>query len=125
VNSIPRDEVLRLAKAALAVLIPSVPASGVVEATSIAALEAMACCTVVIASRIGGLAEIIEDGRTGFLVPHSNPDALADVISRLYENADLRKDVGRRGFEHIRESLDRPIWFSKVRKVYESVLEPK
>jgi len=124
VNSIPRDEVLRLAKDALAVLIPSVPSSGVVEATSIAALEAMACRTVVIASRIGGLAEIIEDGRTGFLVPHSDPDTLADVVNRLCQDADLHKDVGRRGFEHICKNLDRPIWFSKVRKVYESVLEP-
>jgi glycosyltransferase involved in cell wall biosynthesis len=124
-NSIPRDEVLRLAKDALAVLIPSVPSSGVVEATSIAALEAMACSTVVIASRIGGLAEIIKDRHTGFLVPHSNPDALADVVSKLRENADLHRDVCQRGFEYVRKNLDRPIWFSKVRKVYESILEPK
>ncbi|MBN2138256.1 MAG: glycosyltransferase family 4 protein [Sedimentisphaerales bacterium] len=122
-GSIPRNEVLYLAKNALAVIVPSIPSCGVVEATSIAALEAMACGTVVIASDIGGLAELVENGRTGFLVPHSNARALADVMKQLCDNDDLEAGIGRNSYEHILNNLDRPIWFSKVSQVYDKALE--
>ncbi|MCK5616992.1 glycosyltransferase family 4 protein, partial [Candidatus Pacearchaeota archaeon] len=96
-GSVPRQEVLRLAKDALAVIVPSIPASGVVEATSIAVIEAMACGTVAIASDIGGLAELIRHDQTGFLVPHSDPSAIAGVVLALLEDQDMRNEICRQG----------------------------
>lgn len=75
------------------VLIPSVPHAGVVEATSLSALEAMACGTPVVASAIGGLSEIIETGRTGLLVPPGDPKAIADSISILAKDKDYRMNL--------------------------------
>jgi glycosyltransferase involved in cell wall biosynthesis len=53
------------------------------EAFGITVLEAMACGLPVVASAVGGLSEIVEDGRTGFLVPPGHAAALADRVARL------------------------------------------
>lgn len=121
-GSIDRKEVLRLGKEALAVIVPSIPYSGVVEATSIAVIEAMACGTVAIASNIGGLAELIQHDQTGFLVPHSNPQALSAVVSDLLINNELRNTICRQAYQYVLENLDTPIWFSKVKQIYETAL---
>ena len=60
------------------------------ESFGLAALEAMACEVPVVASNVGGLPEIIEDGVTGFLCP---PDAVATMAERAIE---LLRDHGRR-----------------------------
>ena len=64
------------------------------EATSIAGLEAMASARAVVATNVGGLPEIIEDGVSGLLVAPSDPEALALAIMRLIEAPDLREQLG-------------------------------
>ncbi len=66
----------RLLSAARCLLVPSVAP----ETSSLVAMEALACGTPVIAYPAGALAEIVEHGRTGFLV--ENPDDMADAIAR-------------------------------------------
>ena len=121
-GAIARQEVLRLANSALAVVIPSVPSSGVVEATSIAAIEAMACGTPVIASNIGGLMEIIQHNRTGFLVPHSDPQRIADVVSTLLIDQTLVAAIRRQARQYVLQNLDIQPWFTKIKRIYDSVL---
>ena len=65
------------------------------EATSIAGLEAMACARAIVATNVGGLPEIIDDGVTGLLVPPRDPKALAVAITRLLEQPGLRKQLGQ------------------------------
>ncbi|MSR23320.1 MAG: glycosyltransferase family 1 protein [Gemmatimonadetes bacterium] len=69
------------------------------EATSVAALEAMACARPVVATAVGGLPEIVDDG-VGILVPPKDPSALADGVVRLLEDRDLR-GKGRRARERV------------------------
>ena len=64
------------------------------EAFGIAALEAMAAGLPVIASRVGGLPELVEHGQTGWLVPPAHPAALADCISMLLQNPMRRHAMG-------------------------------
>jgi len=61
------------------------------ESFGLVALEAMACCTPVIASRVGGLQHTVEDGLTGFLVPAGDPDALADRLRVILTDEELRQ----------------------------------
>jgi len=61
------------------------------ESFGLVALEAMACCTPVIASRVGGLQHTVEDGITGFLVPAGDADALADKLRLLLTDDNLRQ----------------------------------
>lgn len=67
------------------------------ESFGMVALEAMACGSPVIASRVGGLVTTVRDGVTGFLVPESDVAALAERIAALLADADLRWRVGREG----------------------------
>ncbi len=76
------------------VIVPSVPSHGVEEATSISALEGQACGRPVIATRIGGLPEIIATEVDGLLVPPDDPKALADAIVRLVEQPELAQRLG-------------------------------
>jgi len=64
------------------------------ESFGMVALEAMACGTPVIASKVGGLAFIIQDGVTGFHVPGRDPEALAAKISLILRDTTLRQRLG-------------------------------
>ena len=57
-------------------------------------LEAMAFGTPVIASRVGGLAEVVQDGTTGLLVTPGDASDLADALRRLIADPSLRKRLG-------------------------------
>jgi glycosyltransferase involved in cell wall biosynthesis len=65
------------------------------EAFSLVTAEAMAAGRAVVASRVGALAELVADGRTGILVPPQNPAALADAILHLASDPALVERLGR------------------------------
>ena len=67
------------------------------EAFGLVVVEAMAQGTPVIASRVGGVPEIIDDGRTGLLVPPGAPEELGAAIGRLWDDAELRRRLGDAG----------------------------
>jgi len=76
--------------AAEAVVVPSQ-----YESFGMVALEAMACGKPVVASQIGGLAYLVQDGVTGFSVPVDDPVELADRLTLLIQDPDLRDRMGR------------------------------
>jgi len=65
------------------------------ESFGMVALEAMACGSPVVASRVGGLTTTIQDGVTGHLVPEGDPIALADCLARLLADDETRARLGR------------------------------
>ncbi len=75
--------------AAEAVVVPSH-----YESFGMVALEAMACGTPVVASQVGGLAFLVQDGVTGFTVPVDEPQALADRLALLINDRALRQKLG-------------------------------
>jgi len=64
------------------------------ESFGMVALEAMACGTPVIASEVGGLGYLVQDGVTGYTIPDSDPEALCDKLSRLLGDSKLRETMG-------------------------------
>ncbi len=73
------------------------------ESFGLAALEAMACGTPVVASDVGGLSYLIRDGETGFLIPEGDEKLFAEKISLLLRNPKLRNAMGQKGIEEAQE----------------------
>lgn len=67
------------------------------ETFGLAAVEAMACSKPVIATDFSGFPEVIEQNKTGLLVPMKDADAMADAIIKLAKDAELRQQMGKAG----------------------------
>jgi glycosyltransferase involved in cell wall biosynthesis len=72
----------------------------------------------VVATAVDGLRDVVEDGRTGYLVPPGEPAALADAIVRFFEN-DKEKEFS----ENIRQYKQRFVW-QRLVEIIEAVVEP-
>jgi D-inositol-3-phosphate glycosyltransferase len=87
------------------------------------ALEAMACGTPVIASQVGGLAFLVQDGITGFQVPDGDVEALCGKLSLLLGDSSLRLQMGQQAADYARSYAWSTI-AAQIIKVYESLLTP-
>ena len=84
-------------------------------------LEAMASGKAVVASRVGGVPELVQDGRSGLLVAPDDPAALAAALSKLIASPDLRHALGAAGRRDAARFDWTPIC-DKLLAIYESVL---
>jgi starch synthase len=89
---LPKPEVIQLLTHAAVFAVPSV-----YEPLGIVNLEAMACATAVVASRTGGIPEVVVDGETGLLVPPDEPEPLADALNALLRDPDRAAAMGLAG----------------------------
>src|SRR5678816_2292918 len=85
--------------------------SSVTEGLGTSLLDAMACGRAIVATRAGGIPEIVEEGRTGLLVPPRDARALADAIIRALRDTSLRQRTGEAGLARVRErfTVDRMV----------------
>lgn len=92
IGSLGQDDLRYYYNAAEVVVVPSR-----YESFGMVALEAMACGTPVIASDVGGLSTLVRDGRTGFLVPDGDPEALAAKLQPLLALPEIHDTLGEHG----------------------------
>jgi len=102
--------------AAEAVVVPSQ-----YESFGMVALEAMACGTPVVASHIGGLAYLVQDGVTGFTVPVDDPLELANRLTSLIQDPGLRERMGKQAVQVAQDYAWDKI-ASRLLVVYEELL---
>src|SRR5258708_3484497 len=89
-------------KSDVLVLPPIIDARGDTEGLGVALLDAMSYCIPVIASRVGGIPDIIEDGVSGLLVPPADPQALADAIERVAGDPAFARRLAEAGRARLR-----------------------
>ena len=77
----------------------------------------------VIASAVGGLAEVICDGETGWLVPPGDHAALAGVLSRVLADTESAEAVGQQGRRWVEEQYAWPKLAAQIKTLYSGVLE--
>ncbi len=91
------------------------------ESFGMVALEAMACGTPVVASQVGGLAYLVQDGETGFTVPVDEPEALAARLDQVLSDPVLREKLGVRAAEFAQEYAWGKI-AQRIQDLYQQVL---
>ena len=92
------------------------------EGFGLALVEAMAVGAPVVATNSGGPSEIIEDGKSGFLIPPGNPQALANSILALLRNSDQRRRFAQGAQERARTEFSMERVVKEVEAVYTHVL---
>jgi glycosyltransferase involved in cell wall biosynthesis len=95
------------------------------EGLGIAALEAMAAARPVLASRVGGLRHSVTEGRVGLLVSPEDPAALAEALTRLIPDEELRQRLGDNGPARIREGFLPGKMVDDYEALYLEVLVPE
>jgi glycosyltransferase involved in cell wall biosynthesis len=92
-----------------------------IEGLPIVVLEAMAHAKPVIATPVGGIAELVADGETGLLVPPREPGQLAEAIRSLAADPALRDRLGRAGRERVEREFSESAMTGRVLEVYDAV----
>ena len=100
-------------------VLPSIIDSrGDTEGLGVVLLEAMACHTPCIATRVGGIPDIIKDGINGFLIKQRNFKGLVERILRLADDRELRIKMGINGYKSVKENFNWNSISKKIIKVY-------
>ena len=92
------------------------------ESFGLAALEAMACEVPVIASRVGGIPEVVDDGETGFLSEVGDVEKMGADAARLLKDKALRRTMGQRARESATSRYSTDLIIPRYIEFYERVL---
>ncbi|MBI5788221.1 MAG: glycosyltransferase family 4 protein [Candidatus Schekmanbacteria bacterium] len=92
------------------------------EALGQAIIEAMAAGLPVVASRVGGIPELVREGETGFLVPPEDSNALAGAIIKLLNQPQTARQMGLAGQKTVQENFDYHQMIGNTERLYRSLL---
>lgn len=112
-----KHELIKLYSLSNAFVLPSI-----YEPFGIALIEAMACETACIGTRVGGIPDIIDHNRTGLLVEPESGASIAEAIDRLYHDPEKRCLMGKKGRERVISSFDWQDIAKKTGEVYRQAL---
>jgi glycosyltransferase involved in cell wall biosynthesis len=82
----------------------------------------MASALPVVATRVGGIPELLTDGNEGFLIEHGNPEMLAQRLETLVADAELRRHMGETGRQTTTTRFHPTRWIGEVEDFYDTVL---
>ena len=116
----PRDDVPDLLSALDIFVLPSHS-----EGVSLALLEAMAASLPVIATRVGGLPEVVTDGENGLLIPPQDPEALATALERLLADPDLAQKLGGNARKQVEANFSLERLGREINEIYGELIEKK
>ena len=112
------DSAPALLKTLDVVVVPSLS-----EASGLTAMEAMALGVPVVATEVGGLSEVVENGATGLLVPPADEQALARAVTRLLENPELSRRFSAEGVCRAHESFGVERMIAAYLRLYEELAD--
>lgn len=95
------------------------------EGTPLSVLEYMEAALPVVATRVGGIPEMVTDGVEGLLVDPRDPEALAEALLRLARDPERRAEMGARGRERRRREFDIDTTVRAIEELYEQLLMRK
>jgi glycosyltransferase involved in cell wall biosynthesis len=115
-----RNDVCNLMSAADVFVLPSLS-----EGCPVVVLEASACGVPVIATGVGGVPDLVDNGNTGIVVKPRSVAELSQAILQMMGNPDLRSEMGRKGRERIEQRFTWDTTCSKLEEFYSELIERK
>jgi len=103
------------------VVLPSIAREGL----GMAIIEGMCLAKPVIASNIGGIPELVENGVNGYLIPPGDSDSLSEMLEILIKNRELCGRMGAEGRKKFEKDFDADTMIKKVEELYDSLLDKK
>jgi glycogen synthase len=122
-GNIANEDIRNIYSLADVSIVPSITVNGLQEATSITAIESMACGLPVIASEIGGLCELIDDGKTGFLVHEQNEKVISEKIVFLKDNHSIYTNISLNSVSYITKNHSHKSAAEKYGSVFNDILK--
>lgn len=92
------------------------------EGFGISFIESMACKIPTIGTRVGGITDIITDGKNGLLVPPEDTEALTRALKRVLQDKNLSRTIAEEGFKTVREKFTWEVVLSQMENVYAEVM---
>ena len=120
-GGLPDADVVGLYQASHVVVLPALESDSDVEGFGIVLIEAAAAGKPTVATRVGGIPDAIEDGKTGFLVEPGDYDHLSDVIISILMNGQTKRVMGEAGVRRVQDKFSWP----KVVAQYEMEFGPR
>jgi len=93
------------------------------EGTPVSLIEAMAAAKPIVATDVGGVKDIVFDGKNGFLVPPGNVDMFSQRLADLIENSNMRKRFGSYGRDFVKENYTLDKLLNSISDMYTKELE--
>ncbi len=113
-----REDIPQILRASDIVVLPSLK-----EAFGLVILEAMASGVVAVATDNGGAKDIIEHGKSGYLVPPANAEKMAQVIRTILTNPDQKRDIEKAALERVKTHFTAEVMAQKTAEVYRKLSE--
>jgi len=88
-------------------------------------MDAMACRLPIVATRVGGIPELVDHQKTGLLVPAQRPKSLAKAILKIYEDRELAHRLGQKGYDVVHRKFSAESMASKAIELYEELANKK
>lgn len=120
-GNLDRQQIIKYYENSISLIVPS----NYFEIFGMINLEAFACSRPVIASKIGGIPEIVEDNINGLLFEPANVEQLKECILKYWNNPNLAIEHGKNGYQKVHEKYTEEKYYNKLIKVYKEVLDEK
>lgn len=88
------------------------------EGMPLALLEAMAAGCAAVCTDVGGVAQVLQDGRTGLLVPPGDAQAMADALLKCLNDPELTRRFGQNGYQWVVQRYSMGAWARRLEKLY-------
>ncbi|MBN1258689.1 glycosyltransferase family 4 protein [Candidatus Peregrinibacteria bacterium] len=111
-----RNDIPQILKASDIFILPSLR-----EAFGLTVLEAMASGVIAIATNNGGTADIIENGKTGYLIPPGNIEKIIETIYTILQNPDQKRDIEKAAIERVQSEFTASKMATRTMQVYQKI----